>query len=46
MGDLAVQFNHELEDNMQFVYKRLRDHTKMVQRTTLLTLTFDFSRTG
>lgn len=40
MGDLAVQFNHELEDNMQFVYKRLRDHTKMVQRTTLLTLTF------
>lgn len=40
MGDLAVQFNHVLEDNMQYVYKRLRDRSKMVQRTTLLTLTF------
>lgn len=40
LGDLAVQFNHVMEDNTQYVYRRLRDNSRMVQRTTLLTLTF------
>lgn len=40
LGDLAVQFNHVMEDNTEYVYRRLRDSSRMVQRTTLLTLTF------
>lgn len=40
LGDLAVQFNHVMEDNTVYVYRRLRDSSRMVQRTTLLTLTF------
>lgn len=40
LGDLAVQFNHVMEDNTEYVYRRLRDNSRMVQRTTLLTLTF------
>lgn len=40
LGDIAVSFNHIMDDNTDFLYKRLHDQTPMVQRTCLMTLTF------
>lgn len=40
LGDIAVSFNHIMDDNTEFLYKRLHDQTPMVQRTCLMTLTF------
>lgn len=40
VGDLSVQFNHVMEENTEHVYERLRDKSRLVQRTTFLTMTF------
>lgn len=40
LGDIAVSFNHIMDDNTEFLYKRLHDENPMVQRTCLMTLTF------
>lgn len=40
LGDIAVSFNHIMDDNTEFLYRRLHDQTPMVQRTCLMTLTF------
>lgn len=40
LGDIAVCFNHILDDNTDFLYKRLHDKYPVVQRTCLMTLTF------
>ncbi|CAN6674953.1 condensin complex subunit 1 [Trichomonascus vanleenenianus] len=40
LGDIAVCFNHILDDNTDFLYRRLHDKYPVVQRTCLMTLTF------
>ena len=40
LGDMAVAFNHLLDQNTEFLYRRLRDGDLSVKRTCLMTLTF------
>lgn len=40
LGDMAVCFNNLLDENTDFLYRRLRDHDQSVKRTCLMTLTF------
>ncbi|ODV94420.1 hypothetical protein PACTADRAFT_45056 [Pachysolen tannophilus NRRL Y-2460] len=40
LGDMAVVFNNLVDDNTDFLYRRLNDDNIMVQRTCLMTVTF------
>ncbi|KAK8183630.1 condensin [Phyllosticta capitalensis] len=40
LGDMAVCFNHLIDENTEFLYRRLDDHDVSVKRTCLMTLTF------
>ncbi|KAI1338148.1 condensin component [Xylariaceae sp. FL0016] len=40
LGDMAVCFNHLIDENTDFLYRRLADSDLMVKRTCLMTLTF------
>ncbi|KAI5302034.1 Condensin complex subunit, partial [Ascosphaera pollenicola] len=40
LGDMAVCFNHLIDENTDFLYRRLHDHDPSVKRTCLMTLTF------
>ena len=40
LGDIAVCFNYMLDENTDFLYRRLHDRFPVVQRTCLMTLTF------
>lgn len=40
LGDMAVCFNHLIDENTDFLYRRLQDHDSSVKRTCLMTLTF------
>jgi condensin complex subunit 1 len=40
LGDMAVCFNHLIDENTDFLYRRLADSKPMVKRTCLMTLTF------
>ncbi|KAK7207781.1 condensin complex subunit 1 [Myxozyma melibiosi] len=40
LGDMAVCFNHIIDENTDFLYRRLHDPDSAVQRTCLMTLTF------
>ncbi|PPJ59415.1 hypothetical protein CBER1_02385 [Cercospora berteroae] len=40
LGDMAVCFNHLIDENTDFLYRRLSDPALQVQRTCLMTLTF------
>ncbi|KAL6942293.1 hypothetical protein ACO0QE_003462 [Hanseniaspora vineae] len=40
LGDMAVCFNNLVDENTEFLYKRLHDESLMVQRTCLMTVTF------
>lgn len=40
LGDMAVCFNHLIDENTDFLYRRLNDHDVSVRRTCLMTLTF------
>ncbi|KAI5960913.1 cnd1 [Candida theae] len=40
LGDLAVSFNRLIDENTDFIYRRLTDEDIMVQRTCLMTVTF------
>lgn len=40
LGDMAVAFNNLVDENTDFLYRRLRDHDASVKRTCLMTLTF------
>ncbi|KAK4136124.1 hypothetical protein BT67DRAFT_440265 [Trichocladium antarcticum] len=40
LGDMAVCFNHLIDENTDFLYRRLADAKPMVKRTCLMTLTF------
>ncbi|KAI5286512.1 Condensin complex subunit, partial [Ascosphaera aggregata] len=40
LGDMAVCFNHLIDENTDFLYRRLNDHDPSVKRTCLMTLTF------
>lgn len=40
LGDMTICFNHLLDENTNYLYERLHDSSPMVQRTTLMTLTF------
>lgn len=40
LGDMAVCFNHLIDENTDFLYKRLQDPEESVKRTCLMTLTF------
>jgi condensin complex subunit 1 len=40
LGDMAVCFNHLIDENTDFLYRRLNDHNASVKRTCLMTLTF------
>ena len=40
LGDLAVCFHHLLDENTDFLYRRLNDDDASVKRTCLMTLTF------
>ncbi len=40
LGDMAVCFNHLIDENTDFLYRRLKDHDASVKRTCLMTLTF------
>ncbi|KAI9686719.1 MAG: Condensin complex subunit [Bathelium mastoideum] len=40
LGDMAVCFNHLLDENTDFLYRRLSDKDGRVKRTCLMTLTF------
>lgn len=40
LGDMAVCFNHLIDENTDFLYRRLADPEPMVKRTCLMTLTF------
>ncbi|KAJ8099886.1 armadillo-type protein [Lipomyces tetrasporus] len=40
LGDIAVCFNHIIDENTDFLYRRLHDADSIVQRTCLMTLTF------
>ncbi|KAK7697492.1 condensin complex non-SMC subunit Cnd1 [Diaporthe eres] len=40
LGDMAVCFNHLIDENTDFLYRRLADKDASVKRTCLMTLTF------
>lgn len=40
LGDMAVCFNHLIDENTHFLYSRLNDGDPSVKRTCLMTLTF------
>lgn len=40
LGDMAVCFNNLVDENTDFLYRRLNDSNIMVQRTCLMTVTF------
>lgn len=40
LGDMAVCFNHLIDENTDFLYRRLNDNETSVKRTCLMTLTF------
>jgi condensin complex subunit 1 len=40
LGDMAVCFNHLIDENTDFLYSRLNDKDPSVKRTCLMTLTF------
>ncbi|PWY65046.1 hypothetical protein BO70DRAFT_366849 [Aspergillus heteromorphus CBS 117.55] len=40
LGDMAVCFNHLIDENTDFLYCRLNDNDASVKRTCLMTLTF------
>lgn len=40
LGDMAVCFNHLIDENTDFLYRRLNDKDGSVKRTCLMTLTF------
>lgn len=40
LGDMAVCFNHLIDENTDFLYRRLNDSNASVKRTCLMTLTF------
>ncbi len=40
LGDMAVCFNHLIDENTDFLYRRLADPELSVKRTCLMTLTF------
>ena len=40
LGDMAVCFNHLIDENTDFLYRRLNDPDSSVKRTCLMTLTF------
>ncbi|KAL2204547.1 condensin complex component cnd1 [Sarocladium strictum] len=40
LGDMAVCFNHLIDENTDFLYRRLADDEASVKRTCLMTLTF------
>ncbi|OJJ78382.1 hypothetical protein ASPBRDRAFT_203168 [Aspergillus brasiliensis CBS 101740] len=40
LGDMAVCFNHLIDENTDFLYRRLNDDDASVKRTCLMTLTF------
>lgn len=40
LGDMAVCFNNLVDENTDFLYRRLNDDNIMVQRTCLMTVTF------
>lgn len=40
LGDMAVCFNHLIDENTDFLYRRLDDTDDSVKRTCLMTLTF------
>jgi condensin complex subunit 1 len=40
LGDMAVCFNHLIDENTDFLYQRLADKDASVKRTCLMTLTF------
>ena len=40
LGDMAVMFNHLIDENTDFLYRRLGDKSLQVKRTCLMTLTF------
>lgn len=40
LGDMAVCFNHLIDENTDFLYRRLSDGDPSVKRTCLMTLTF------
>lgn len=40
LGDMAVCFNHLIDENTDFLYRRLKDNDASVKRTCLMTLTF------
>lgn len=40
LGDMAVCFNHLIDENTDFLYRRLADSDASVKRTCLMTLTF------
>ncbi|KAL5332809.1 armadillo-type protein [Aspergillus crustosus] len=40
LGDMAVSFNHLIDENTDFLYSRLNDEDASVKRTCLMTLTF------
>ncbi len=40
LGDMAVCFNHLIDENTDFLYRRLNDKDSSVKRTCLMTLTF------
>ena len=40
LGDMAVCFNHLIDENTDFLYRRLNDTDESVKRTCLMTLTF------
>jgi condensin complex subunit 1 len=40
LGDMAVCFNHLVEQDTEFLYRRLNDNDQSVKRTCLQTLTF------
>ncbi|KAL7276465.1 condensin complex non-SMC subunit Cnd1 [Rhizina undulata] len=40
LGDIAVCFNHLIDENTDFLYRRLNDSEPSVKRTCLMTLTF------
>ncbi|CDO96289.1 unnamed protein product [Kluyveromyces dobzhanskii CBS 2104] len=40
LGDMAVCFNNLVDENTDFLYRRLHDDNLMVQKTCLMTVTF------
>ena len=40
LGDMAVCWNHLIDENTDFLYRRLSDSSLQVKRTCLMTLTF------